>query len=176
MAVPSIKTKRLFLRQIAQSDAPALHGVLSDVNLMTWWSSAAHTTLAETEVYVGRNASDTDGWRCWAITTDGLQALGWVILIEKRTGVAEIGYILSREYWGKGFASEAVSAVVAHGFDILRFRRIFADVDPENASSIRLLESIGFVREGRFRAEWETHIGVRDSLIFGLLKTDCPTT
>ena len=172
MAVPSIKTKRLVLRQIVPSDAPALHDVLSDVELMTWWSSAAHTTLVETEVYVGRNASDTDGLHCWAITEAGLRALGWVVLIEKRTGVAEIGYILSRDYWGTGYAREAVSAVVDHGFDMLRYRRIFADVDPENASSIRLLESIGFDREGRLRAEWETHIGVRDSLIFGLLKTD----
>ena len=176
MAVPSIKTKRLSLRQIVESDAPALHDVLSDVKLMTWWSSAAHTTLADTEDYVGRNASDTGGWRCWAITKEGLQALGWVILIEKRTGVAEIGYILSRDYWGIGYAREAVSAVVAHGFDSLRFRRIFADVDPDNMSSIRLVESLGFVREGRLRAEWETHIGVRDSLIFGLLKTDYLTT
>ena len=46
----------------------------------------------------------------------------------------------------------------------------FADTDPENSGSIALLERLGFQYEGRLRGEWETHIGVRDSLIFGLLQ------
>jgi len=48
-------------------------------------------------------------------------------------------------------------------------RRVFADVDPDNRGSIKLLETLGFKLEGRLRAEWEMHIGIRDSLIYGLL-------
>jgi RimJ/RimL family protein N-acetyltransferase len=48
-------------------------------------------------------------------------------------------------------------------------RRIFADTDPDNQPSIALLTRLGFTLEGRLRAEWQTHIGVRDSLIYGLL-------
>ena len=51
-------------------------------------------------------------------------------------------------------------------------RRVFADTDPENAASNRLLETLGFRREGLLRAEWETHIGVRDSVIWGLLREE----
>jgi RimJ/RimL family protein N-acetyltransferase len=49
---------------------------------------------------------------------------------------------------------------------------VFADTDPENAPSIALLERLGFRREGLLRGEWETHIGVRDSLILGLLRDE----
>ena len=44
-----------------------------------------------------------------------------------------------------------------------------AFTDPENAASVALLGRLGFKLEGQLRGEWETHIGVRDSLIFGLL-------
>jgi RimJ/RimL family protein N-acetyltransferase len=49
---------------------------------------------------------------------------------------------------------------------------VFADTDPENAASIALLERLGFRREGLLRGEWETHIGVRDSVILGLLRDE----
>ncbi len=59
--------------------------------------------------------------------------------------------------------------MIDYGFGALGLRRIYADTDPDNAGSNRLLEHLGFTGEGRLRAEWETHIGVRDSLIWGLL-------
>jgi [ribosomal protein S5]-alanine N-acetyltransferase len=169
LAVPPLRTPRLLLRQIATDDAGSLHQALSDAYLMKWWSSAPHKTLGESEDYVARNAEESEGWRCWAITEDGGPAIGWVILIEKRPGVQEIGYILRRDFWGKGFAREAVSAVIRFGFSVLGLRRIFADTDPDNVGSIALLRALGFRKEGHLRAEWETHIGIRDSLIFGLL-------
>ncbi|MBL4617039.1 MAG: GNAT family N-acetyltransferase [Robiginitomaculum sp.] len=53
-----------------------------------------------------------------------------------------------------------------------KLRRIFADVDPDNTGSKRVVEKLGFQFEGVARANWETHIGVRDSLIYGLIATD----
>lgn len=50
--------------------------------------------------------------------------------------------------------------------------RIFADVDPDNLASIRTFEQLGFRHEGVLRGNWETHIGVRDSVILGLLRSD----
>jgi ribosomal-protein-alanine N-acetyltransferase len=95
-----------------------------------------------------------------------------VILIDGKPDVKEIGYILRRDQWGTGIAREAVTRVIDHGFGEMGLRRIFADTDPENPGSIGLLERLGFQREGRLRGEWETHIGVRDSLIYGLLRDD----
>jgi RimJ/RimL family protein N-acetyltransferase len=53
-------------------------------------------------------------------------------------------------------------------------RRVVADTDPDNRGSIALLEALGFQREGHLRAEWHTHIGIRDTLLFGLLAEEWP--
>lgn len=172
MAAPTLTTARLVLRQLRATDAAALFAVLSDAELMTWWSSGPHRSLAETEAYVARNAAEGQGWLCWAITAGNDEALGWVILMDGKPGVGEVGYILHRDRWGAGLAREAVACVVAHGFTEGGLRRIFADTDPDNRESIALLEALGFRREGHLRGEWETHIGVRDSLIFGLLRDE----
>lgn len=170
MPAPTLLSDRLILRQLRADDAEALFPVLSDTDVMIWWSSAAHETLAETKAYVAKNAEEGQGFQCWAITTGDDVAHGWVILMDGKPGVKEIGYILHRDKWGSGIAREAVSRVIDYGFDELGLRRIFADTDPENSGSIGLLGRLGFQQEGYLRAEWETHMGVRDTLIFGLLR------
>ncbi len=174
MSFPVLTTQRLHLRPLRVDDAAALHPVFADEDLMRWWSSASHKNFAETQEYVKENC-EGKGWQTWAITMVGNeQALGWVVFIrpEYKNNVREIGFILSRSAWGKAIAREAVSRVIQHGFDQLDLRRIYADVDPDNIASIKLLEKLGFKQEGYLRQEWETHIGVRDSLIFGLLRDD----
>ncbi|MBL0916228.1 MAG: GNAT family N-acetyltransferase [Sphingopyxis sp.] len=172
MPAPTLTTARLVLRQLREEDAAALFPVPSDPEVMVWWSSGPHRSAAETEAYVKGNASEGQGYLCWAITASNDVALGWVILIDGKPDVKEVGYILRRDQWGRGIAREAVGRVIDHGFGEMKLRRIFADTDPENHGSIELLERLGFQREGRLREEWETHIGVRDSLIFGLLRDE----
>jgi len=168
---PPIATARLLLRARTIDDADALFPAMSDPAQMTWWS---HPPFASVEAlraqFAAHVASD---WRCWAITRAGDdRALGFVAAGEKRQGgVSELGYFLARDAQGQGIAREAVSAVTARLFDEGQ-RRVFADTDPDNRASIALLERLGFIREGRLRGEWHTHIGVRDSLIFGLLATE----
>lgn len=97
--------------------------------------------------------------------------LGFVSAGLRRPGVSEIGYLFARETWGQGIAFEALSALLTQLFGE-GMRRVFADIDPDNAPSIRLVERLGFTLEGRLRAEWETHIGVRDTVIYGLLRDE----
>ncbi|MFN3820434.1 GNAT family N-acetyltransferase [Blastomonas sp.] len=170
-ALPVLASERLVLRQVRVTDAEALFSVLSDAELMTWWSSGPHSTVAETRTYLEPAAAGD--WRSWAITRIGNDtALGWVNAHDRRENVCELGYILARSAWGQGIAREAVTLVLDQVLITEGQRRVFADADPENAASIRLLTSMGFVQEGHLRAEWETHIGVRDSLIFGLLRDE----
>lgn len=61
---------------------------------------------------------------------------------------AEIGYELSREYWAKGIASEAVQAILNYGFEQVRLHRIEALIDPPNKTSLKLVERLGFKKEG----------------------------
>ena len=85
---------------------------------------------------------------------------------------AEIGYILRPDAQGRGVAREAVSRAIAYAFETRGMRRISADIDPDNQRSVAAIKALGFSYEGLFRATWETHIGLRDSLMFSRLNTD----
>lgn len=168
--IAPLASARLRFRGYRPHDAAALHATLADAAAMRWWSRAPLATVAETRAYLERGAA-ADGWRAFYFTGhDDDRALGWVSVGEKRQGgVCEIGFLVARDMWGRGFAREATATVIDHLFTAERMRRVFADTDPDNAASRGLLESLGFVQEGVLRGEWETHIGVRDSVIYGLL-------
>ena len=164
-----IVTERLILRARNPDDATALFGPMSDSEIMKWWSRRPFASVEEVRANFDEARKSRD-WRNWAITWKGGEngAIGFVAAGEKREGVAEIGYLLSREAQGQGIAYEAISGLIDRLFEE-GHRRLFADTDPDNSRSIALLGRLGFTLEGRLRNEWHTHIGVRDSLIFGLL-------
>ena len=156
------------MRPQTVADARALHEAYADQALMTWWSSAPQATVADTESYLADRTMPGD-WRGWVMVERASgSVIGTLSTKDTRHRVAEIGYLLVRRFWGRGYAREGVARLI----DLLfaeGHRRVMADADPDNAASNRLLEALGFTCEGRLRAEWETHIGVRDSLIWGLL-------
>jgi len=172
VTLPVLETDRLILRPLRAGDADALHPMYSDAEANTYGSHPATTTLEQSRESVAKRIADTS-WRTWAVTLKGVDtAIGTIASYEKRQGkVTEIGYVLYRAYWGKGYVTEAVAALI----DLLFAegqRRVFADTDPDNKASIAVVERLGFTLEARLRAEWETHIGVRDSLIFGMLRDE----
>jgi RimJ/RimL family protein N-acetyltransferase len=85
---------------------------------------------------------------------------------------AALWYILNRAYWGQGLMTEAARRMLAFGFETLGLRRIWADTDPRNTASIRLLQKLGLRREAHFRenvllkGEW------CDTIIFALLRRE----
>lgn len=169
--IPVLETERLVLRERVPGDAEALHPGFADPELMRYWSSAPHTGIEQTRemfTFIVPGA-----WRCWAITLKGDDtAIGFIAAGEKRQGnVTEIGYMLMRAHWRQGIVREAVSAVIDQIFAEGQ-RRVFADTDPDNAASRALLERLGFKLEGYLRDEWETHLGVRDTTLYGLLRSE----
>ena len=165
-----METARLRIRPMSVDDAEAMHVIYSDEEAMRWWSHPPYTSLDQTRAKLAKNVASPD-WRAWAITLKGDDtAIGQLAAHEKRQGrVIEIGYALARPLWGHGYAREAVSRLLDLLFREEGNRRVFADTDPDNSGSNSLLGSLGFVREGVLRGEWETHLGVRDSFIWGLL-------
>ena len=114
------------------------------------------------------------GWngRTWiAEDRKGKVAGRFVAVPGHDDGIEEIGYITCLHRQGEGVASECATALIAHLFDT-GARKITAEVDCENAASIRLLEKLGFAREAHFREHEVTHIGLRDVYMYGLLAAD----
>ena len=85
-----------------------------------------------------------------------------------------MGYVLRRESWGNGYATEGARVVLRIGFEMLNAHRVFATVDTENASSIRVLEKLGMKREGTHRQSfWSPfHESWRDSHCYAILEEE----
>ncbi len=175
--LPTIATARLRLRWIEARDTEDLFSVFSDRGLLRYWSSGPMSDLAEATALVARIR---DGFRDgglyqWGIATLAEDRLiGTVTLygIDRANGRAEVGFILRASHHGLGYAREAVAAVVDHAFGALDLRRLEADVDPRNEASIRLLEALGFRREGVLRERWCVGGEVADTLFLGLLRRE----
>ncbi|MDX2238595.1 MAG: GNAT family N-acetyltransferase [Hyphomonadaceae bacterium] len=170
-AAPILRDARVWLRACTPDDAAALFAAHGDEAAHRFWSSPALRSVEETHAYIKETLAMACG-RVWAVTEDGGEALGRIGLFHVRQGVAEIGLILRRSAQGRGLMGAAVRLVCAHAFAQLGYHRIVADIDPENAASIALFERCGFQREGLLRANWITHLGMRDTALYALVRDD----
>ncbi len=85
-----------------------------------------------------------------------------------------MGYVLRRESWRNGYATEAASVMLRIGFEMLMAHRVFAMVDTENLGSIRVLEKLGMTREGLHRQSfWSpVHDSWRDVYYYAILEEE----
>lgn len=160
------------------SDAPRLFEMRSDPRVMAFIPRPMSRSVEDAEALVRTIEADIDAQRSliWAMAEkvrpeDLIGTVGF-----HRTAHAdrrsELGYAMLPAYWGRGLMSEAVAAVIPHGFDVLGFHRISAITDPRNAASNALLLRHGFKQEGHLREDLLHEGRFLDSLIFGLLRSD----
>lgn len=174
---PSIETERLVLRKVTKDDADSLLTYLSDEEVTRHMGLAPFVSAEDALDEIGWYQSIFDngtGMR-WGITMEGqdriIGSCGFLNRTQKHNR-AEIGFELSREYWGKGIAAEALRAVIEYGFSELDLNRIEALIEPANSPSQKLVEKNGFVKEGLLR-EYEYTQGKYDDLyMYSLLKRE----
>ncbi|MBS0194190.1 MAG: GNAT family N-acetyltransferase [Proteobacteria bacterium] len=177
LSLPSLHGERVTLRAPCADDRDALFALYSAPEVMRFWSTPAWSELAAADAWFGRQDSGllAGSAMTWAIAQcDDDALIGTVSLhaIFPGQARAEIGYALHPSHWGRGLAREAVRLALRYGFDELRLRRIEADTDPDNIGSCRLLEALGFRREGLLRERWQVGDLTSDSALYGLLKDD----
>lgn len=145
MTRPELETRRLRLRPMQRDDALALHAWLSDPLVMRYWSTLPHRDLEETVRWVELSLQEGAAGRARDyVVLKGQTVIGRVAFWQGN----EIGFFFGPEHQGRGYAAEALAAFCRFGFDQLGFDEIRADVDPDNAPSLRVLERLGFVRTG----------------------------
>ncbi len=141
------QTQRLILRRYTADDLNDLYEYLSDEETVKF------------EPYKPMSLEETKDNLGWRIGTDEMIAvelkgshkmIGNVYLGKRDFNSLEIGYVFNRKYWGNGYAKEACGALINRAFDS-GVHRIFAECDPENAGSWRLLEALGFEREAHLQ-------------------------
>jgi RimJ/RimL family protein N-acetyltransferase len=111
----------------------------------------------------------------WSITKPPSdKALGKFIFFQfsHENRRAEVGYVLNRDHWRQGLMTEVLTRMLEFAFEDLDLHRLEADIDNDNHASLRLLQKLGFIREGLFRQRWCVYGEWTDSVMLGLLKTD----
>lgn len=178
-AFTQLSTPRLCLRRFRESDAEAFAGYRSDPAVARYQDWDAPYPVERARRFVSAMATepaDVPGeWLQIAVTLAGDDTLvGDCAFVpqahEPRT--AEIGFTIAPQHQGRGYAREAVSALLRYLFDQLGKHRVIASCDARNAPSVKVLEAVGMRREGHTvestwaKGEWT------DDLLFAVLRCE----
>lgn len=142
-----IQTARLRLRSAIAGDLTAMHAILSDPETMRYWSTPPHPDLETTRLWLASMIDGTSGGD-FIIELDG-RCIGKVGCWRW----PEVGYILSRDRRGRGYAAEALAAFIDYAFAGFT-DHLTADVDPRNEASLTLLARVGFRETHRAPRTW----------------------
>ena len=179
-AFPSLSTKRLQLREIVASDAPALLAIHGDREAMKWFGTDPLTDLEAADKVIAGFANlrqqPSPGVRWGIVRADarGGALLGTCGLFRWNRGwrTCLTGYELARHAQGQGYMTEALRAIFAWAFETMAVERIEAQVHPLNAPSLVLLKRLGFVEEGLLREAGYWMGERRDLVQLGLLQRE----
>ncbi|WYP27286.1 GNAT family protein [Alkalihalobacillus sp. FSL W8-0930] len=174
----TLKSSRLTLRELSYSDWESIHAY------------AKRPEVSRYQVWNPQSEVDSQLFLAERIRISLLEPRSQFAfaIIEKETNIligsveltirdtqhqaAELSYIIHPNYWGSGYASEAVRLMLTFGFSQLNLNRIYAKCDPRNKGSERVMQKVEMVWEGRLREDLLLADGWRDSLIYSLLARD----
>jgi RimJ/RimL family protein N-acetyltransferase len=155
----TIETTRLRLRTPTLDDADAIFTTYaSDPEATRYVSFRTHRRAEEARDYL-RNCAigwAGDGPFTWAIVLRDSGRLAGMIDIRPQSHRVELGYILGREYWGRGYMTEVVRVVSDWVLAQPEVHRVWAVCDVDNLASARVMEKAGMAREGKLR-RWAVH-------------------
>jgi RimJ/RimL family protein N-acetyltransferase len=157
-------TPRLRLRPASLDDLGAMHAIMCEPRAMRYWSTPPHDSLEQTRLWLQSMVEiRVDEGEDFVVEHEG-RVVGKAGLYS----FPEIGFIFHPDVWGRGFAREALDAVIRRGLVVHRLRVIEADVDPRNTASLRLLAGLGFVVLRRAARTWQVGSEWCDSVYLGL--------
>ena len=177
MDVSIIETPRLLLRPTREADTPEIVHLLSD-------PAIAETTLnipypydeakaREWLAFQQREREAGTGYTFAIVRGEDERLLGAIdIRPNARHKKAEIGYWIGKPYWGRGYATEAVQALIRYGFEELGLNRIYAMHFTENPASGRVMQKAGMQFEGVLRQDVLKGEQFQDHMIYAILRDD----
>ncbi|MEZ4864496.1 MAG: GNAT family protein [Caldilineaceae bacterium] len=177
LTTPTLHTVRLRLRPFTEADTDTIYALMSNATVLRYWDAPPWRERTQADRFIARcqqMAQEGSGVRL-AIerTVDGV-FIGWCTLMKWDPAYrsAMIGYCLAEKAWGQGFATEAADAMLQWAFDTLDLNRVQSGADTRNRASERVLEKLGFVREGTLREDCIVNGEVSDSSVYGLLRRE----
>ena len=175
-----IDGKRIYLRDHQASDLDVFHSWLSDpviAQYLTWRTS----TLEESFIKLAEslreiNTHPRTKYFLAMVLNDTHRIIGEAgFTIESKAeygGVADLGYFLLKEYWGKGYATEATEMMIRYCFTVLGLHKVTAECDAENRASESVMKRCGMKREAYREKQYLLGGKWRDRLDYALLYED----
>ena len=152
----TLQTPRLILRKLVITDAEDIFAYASDPQVTSYVLWEPHQSIDDTFDYINNFAFELyrsgDGINWGLVEKESNKLIGTCSLhttpVHKR---AELGYVLARDYWGRGLMTEAAKAAITFGFHVMQLQRIQGYCDVENVGSAKVLEKSGMQFEGILR-------------------------
>ena len=175
--LPVLETERLVLRPYSLADARRVQQMCGD------WEVAS-TTLALPHPYPDGAAEQwisthAESFRQGTQVTLAITlkpngpVIGTVGLsVNKNHGRGELGYMVAKEHWNRGFCTEATRALVDYGFRVLELNRIQAMHVPRNPASGRVMQKLGMTREGLLRQYVCNRGAYEDPVMYSILRRE----
>jgi [ribosomal protein S5]-alanine N-acetyltransferase len=171
-----IETERLTLRKPRRDDAPAIFSAYAqDLEVTRYMTWRPHKSVGETYriVELMLKLWDDGGAYSYVITLKYSDSAIGMIAMHPEGFKVSIGYVLARQYWSKGYTTEAALAVTNWLLKQPDIYRVFATCDIENPASAHVMEKAGMQREGILR-RYIVHPNIsdepRDSYMYAIVK------
>jgi RimJ/RimL family protein N-acetyltransferase len=165
----------LRLRPLADGDAGAVFELFGDPEVVRFMSVRRLASEAEARDFIAgiREGFLSGTLYQWGIELEG-EVVGTCTLagIDRQHRRAELGFAILRRRWGQRVVSRALPPVIELAFERLGLHRLEADADPRNEASLRVLEGLGFRREGLLRERYFQEGEAQDAVVFGLLRRE----
>jgi len=177
MPIKELETPRLKLIELNTNHLEDLFTIYKDDETMRYWDDYPHNDKQQTKKLLdlfARRIKEGTGI-CWGITLkeNDQKVIGTISYNRySKDGIGTIGYILARDYWNKGIMTEVLTEFIEFGFTDLGIHRIEAHVEPGNIGSEKILEKIGFQREGLLRQRHQYKGKYQDQIYYALQRTD----
>ena len=175
---PTLRTERLVLRPFVPADAARIQELAGNPRVAETTLNIPHPYpdgAAEAWIAGHRPAFDRGENIVFAIVTDGIGLVGAINLrLELRHLRGEVGYWIGEAYWGRGYATEALRAVLDYGFGPVGLNRIQAKHLPRNAASGRVMQKAGMIWEATLRQYLRKDGRFEDLESYAMLRSDRP--
>lgn len=177
LPAPTLNTLRLRLRPFNYEDANELFRLHSNAVVLRYWDAPPWSDPLRAERFIAacqQISEEGSGTRLAVERRSDGDFIGWCSLTRWNPDFhsASMGYCFDEAAWGHGYATEAASALLQWAFETLELNRVQAETDTRNGSSARVLEKLGFVREGTLREDCVVNDEVSDSWVYGLLRRE----
>jgi len=175
--LPKFETERLILRKLKLSDAGDIFKFTKEPSITKFLTWEAHKSENETENFLKTvikkyKAGQPAQWVIVLKKTNTVIGISGFIYYNSEHKKAEIAYILSNQFSGKGYMTEALNKVLFAGFSVLNLNRIEAKCEKDNFASEKVMQKIGMSLEGYFKEYQYIKGKFKDFKFYSVLKNE----